>query len=367
MRTQVSHAVRDPGAGRAAGGVLLGSRRVKTLLARFLLLAISLGFVVLVLEIALRVLVGPPVVFVYPQESYVHDAEMGHRLVPGDAAFTHEEPVRVNAWGMRGPETPAQAPPGTRRVLALGDSQTFGNGVAEDETWPSLLEARLEETAPGVGWQVLNAGVSGTETWQHAIWLDRLLGRVEVDAVVLGFYVNAVMPRSATPEAVGISNTWTKRVGYVAKRSAFFTFAWQSWQRLRAPEGAGDHELGVLRGEGGPGVAEGWAEVERSLAEMKARCDAEGIAFVIVVIPRRDQVTGAEPGRAYQARVVEIAAGLGIPVVDVLPALEIAWARAPGSLFIPWDGHNTGAANEVVVDAVASRLAESLGAPTPTP
>jgi len=46
-----------------------------------------------------------------------------------------------------------------RVIVALGDSLTVGLGVAPDEAWPALLEARLQRTASP--YRVVNAGVSG--------------------------------------------------------------------------------------------------------------------------------------------------------------------------------------------------------------
>ena len=50
--------------------------------------------------------------------------------------------------------------PGAERVVAvLGDSLTAGQGVARDEAYPALLEARLR--SEGYAYRVVNAGVSG--------------------------------------------------------------------------------------------------------------------------------------------------------------------------------------------------------------
>ena len=46
-----------------------------------------------------------------------------------------------------------------RVVVALGDSLTAGLGVAPDEAYPALLDARLRRE--GYGYRVVNAGVSG--------------------------------------------------------------------------------------------------------------------------------------------------------------------------------------------------------------
>jgi len=49
--------------------------------------------------------------------------------------------------------------PAGRTVVFLGDSLTAGYGLARQEAFPSLLEARIR--AAGLGWKVVNAGVSG--------------------------------------------------------------------------------------------------------------------------------------------------------------------------------------------------------------
>ncbi|MEZ5290400.1 MAG: arylesterase [Vicinamibacterales bacterium] len=46
-----------------------------------------------------------------------------------------------------------------RRIVFLGDSLTAGLGLPADESYPSLIQRRLE--ARGGGWTVVNAGVSG--------------------------------------------------------------------------------------------------------------------------------------------------------------------------------------------------------------
>lgn len=53
----------------------------------------------------------------------------------------------------------APVPAAERVVVALGDSLTAGQGVARDEAYPALLEARLR--GEGYPYRVVNAGVSG--------------------------------------------------------------------------------------------------------------------------------------------------------------------------------------------------------------
>ena len=52
---------------------------------------------------------------------------------------------RVNSLGFRDREFPKEKPAGELRVLAIGDSFTFGAGVQLDDCWVQLLERRLAE------------------------------------------------------------------------------------------------------------------------------------------------------------------------------------------------------------------------------
>jgi acyl-CoA thioesterase-1 len=72
-----------------------------------------------------------------------------------------------------------------RVIVALGDSLTVGLGVARDEAYPALLEARLRQA--GFAYRVVNAGVSGDTTAGGLRRLDWVLrSRPEVVIIALG-------------------------------------------------------------------------------------------------------------------------------------------------------------------------------------
>jgi acyl-CoA thioesterase I len=79
--------------------------------------------------------------------------------------------------------------PGTARaeraIVALGDSLTAGLGVAPDEAYPALLEARLRRE--GFAYRVINAGVSGDTTAGGLRRVDWVLrAKPEIVIVALG-------------------------------------------------------------------------------------------------------------------------------------------------------------------------------------
>lgn len=72
-----------------------------------------------------------------------------------------------------------------RVIVALGDSLTAGLGVAADEAYPALIEARLARE--GYAYRVVNAGVSGDTTAGGLRRVDWVLrAKPEIAIVALG-------------------------------------------------------------------------------------------------------------------------------------------------------------------------------------
>lgn len=329
----------------------------RTLATNLLVLAVSLATASAAAEVLLRVLRGPPVTFRFPQEHYEPDPEIGHRLVSRQSAFTHDKSVETNAYGLRDRDYPPRRLPETQRLLALGDSETFGNGLMLEDTWPKQLESQLVRDDPRWKWEVINGGLPGTDTWQHERILARLFRSYDIDAVLLAFYVNDV---ATTPQRVasdsGSTNTTSRRIAYLLKRSALVTTLLQARLIFPSWRASADRERHVLTGEPDPLVERSWSDVERALGEMKAMADTRSVGLLIAVLPRRDQVDGRTPATAYNARIAEITRRLEIPTVDVLEALRRAWPKHGAALFIPWDGHNSAIANEIVARELVSAV-----------
>lgn len=351
-----SDTIGEPVARPARGLVANGARRA---LPQLLLMAASFGVALLAAEIVLRAVVGTPVHFRHPQEHYAPDPVLGHRLVPHQRAFTHDAPVAVNALGMRDREVTAATAPGLQRVLAIGDSQTFGNGLPLDATWPKQLGERL-----GADVEVLNAGVPGTDTWQHERWLAELAPRLRFDLVLLGLYANDVVP---LPQRIGadvaLTNDRAHRISYVVRRSAVATALWQAFGSLRAqlaPDPGALREQAIVT-EVEPAAAEaGWRQVEVSLRDMQRIARDSGADLLVLLIPRRDQVSGRLGAEGFQQRAMSIAARLGVEVVDGRAPLRAAYGEFGDRLFLPWDGHDSAAANRVLADALVAPVRARL-------
>jgi lysophospholipase L1-like esterase len=78
-----------------------------------------------------------------------------------------------------------------KRVLFVGDSNTFGVGVRTEESFVEVIERLL----PGV--QAINLGVSGYSSYQGRMVLERHLATLRPDVVVVSFNFNDRATREA--------------------------------------------------------------------------------------------------------------------------------------------------------------------------
>jgi acyl-CoA thioesterase-1 len=80
------------------------------------------------------------------------------------------------------PATSDALPTAATTILAFGDSLTEGLGVSEAETYPSVLEARLQ--ADGFAVEVINGGISGETSSAALARVDWMLD-TEPDIVIV--------------------------------------------------------------------------------------------------------------------------------------------------------------------------------------
>src|SRR3989338_372544 len=76
----------------------------------------------------------------------------------GEFFKTH---VRTNAQGFRDNEIAVKKPAGVKRIFVLGDSVTFGHGVAAHQTYPEKFESLLNHQNKSWRFEVLNMGIPG--------------------------------------------------------------------------------------------------------------------------------------------------------------------------------------------------------------
>ncbi len=82
----------------------------------------------------------------------------------------------------------ASAAQAQQTLLVFGDSLSAGFGIRQDESWPSLLAARLE--AQGYPYRVVNASISGETSGGGASRLSAALARFKPAIVIIELGAN---------------------------------------------------------------------------------------------------------------------------------------------------------------------------------
>lgn len=118
------------------------------------------------------------------------DDKVVYELRPHLKGFFTGQHISINSLGMRDKERSQDKPPGTFRILALGDSHTFGFGVRQDETWPSVLEDLLTENEPSRKFEVMNLGVPGYNTVQEVQVFSAKAEALQPDLVIINYCNN---------------------------------------------------------------------------------------------------------------------------------------------------------------------------------
>jgi hypothetical protein len=360
------------------------------------------------LEIGLRVLYPDPTII-------TRDERLGSLTRPNldvrKAFGGHERVVRVttNASGLRGAELPHGRTPGSRRVVALGDSFTFGDAVEAEEAWPAQLESRLNGSGGASRWQVINAGVPGHGTGQELLLSRILEQRLEPDVVVLGFtIVNDLLDNLCvdegsyavkqgvpcftisgdrlrlSPPAPGAASPGAVRQrlrvpNFLVGQARRFTvwnpklLAWAEASRmpLELP-----YVPATVASWYDPRYAEpGWRLTERLLLELRERLKARRVPLLILIIPAAVQVEGGlqsalktlgqrqPPIRAFlddpvrpQRVIGDFCRVAALECVDALGSI-VDLERRGMRTYYAIDNHWTPAAHALAADLVARRLA----------
>jgi len=174
------------------------SSRWRTALGNLTLASASLALVLATLEVSLRLVHRGRGGGKEGQEEahYLeYDPLLGWRKIPGSrVTYSRREynvDVRINSCGLRDPERGYEAPPGTHRLLALGDSFLEGYTVPLEQTVTQVLERRLGEG--GCPAEVINGGTAAYSTDQELLFFRSEGKRYSPRVVLVFFYYNDIV------------------------------------------------------------------------------------------------------------------------------------------------------------------------------
>lgn len=300
-------------------------------------------------------------------ELHVYSERYGWTPRPGFVGLFRGRRTSINARGYRGPQYDFAPRPDARRVVVLGDSITFGYGVADDETFAHRLDARHPEV------EVVNLAVEGYGTAQQLLKLEH---------EGLGYRPQLVL-LNVCVENDAVDNWRASYLYDAAFRQPFFThdgarlvlhdqhLTLRPWERARVALQTHSSLLALLRPPAPatppPGAGARWRQAKDDIlrdprpaleltfhliraAERRAR--EAGADFRLVLHPNKRAITG---------RPSLLPAFLDAPLLRDIPRLDLAahyGARGlgPTDLFLDGSGHLNERGHGEAADAIDAWL-----------
>jgi lysophospholipase L1-like esterase len=247
-----------------------------------IILAIALSFLVFFV-------IGEFAIRIYLKHNTIYDVEMtryamkvktdadnpliGHVHRPNVTEHLMNTTVKINSDGMRDREYHVTKN-NSYRIIALGDSLTFGWGVEEEDSYSSLLEKEINKRYPA---EIINFGAGNYNTVQEVnLFLEKGL-KYKPDKVVLFYFINDA---EITPQK---SKLWF--LGY----SQLITFY---WSRINAfinknfsSKSFSEFYSNLYRES-----YEGWIKSREALLLLKNICEKEDIYLQVILLPELHDV-----------------------------------------------------------------------------
>jgi hypothetical protein len=307
---------------------------------------------------------------------------LGHVLKPGgeastvypgrDAADDRTVTYVINELGYRDDPFPREKPAGTYRIVMMGDSISYGTGIALEQTMAHQLQPLLEERFPGAAIEVLNCGVPGTNSGQQLAFLKHRVLALQPDMVLLcstivdasGYGIRPGPGRERPQEAQWIQKLGltsgvyesdrlppeVQRTMAIRRASALVDLlAHQAYRHLY-----GRSLLTNYKACWEPDAA-GLESVRRAMAGFASMGERRGVRVHVAMFPFLAGLDGEYPFAEEAGRMAAVCADAGLPFTDLLPALQ---GYRPIDLQAhAHDRHPNGLANGLA----AARLAEAIG------
>ncbi|MAA79157.1 MAG: hypothetical protein CL916_07835 [Deltaproteobacteria bacterium] len=215
--------------------------KVRNILFRFFVCFVVVIVGLVALEFLLRYKIGRVHTQMLPQKMIDQHVQGGFRYDPDLMWYWSSLPHKrmgVNEFGFRRRKPMVQKiPPDVIRVITLGDSQVYGGGVQENQTFSYYAEQIL-----GNSWEVLNGGISGYRSLNIYRLLRKKIVSFDPDIVVVDAMMwDSPQENGDLHEPPKLSGTlwmeevlWNSRLNYLIQMSVR-SAGIQIWEDLPWP------------------------------------------------------------------------------------------------------------------------------------
>lgn len=214
----------------------------------------------------------------------------------------------INGDGLRDRTHPLEKPPGTYRLVALGDSVTLGAGIEPAQAYPQVLERMLWGEGRRV--EVMNVALWGWSTRQERLAYERIARRYHPDQILLAVCLNDI------PE---LQNNLARPPDWL---QALFRRSALVRRLVDAPGREIQSVEQLFTDSKSPRVREAMRLFFAEVLALRSEVKKDGGVLSLAVFPFRFQVAPGAPPPTAQQEIEEFARRESIPFLDLLPVLQ---------------------------------------------
>lgn len=297
----------------------------------------------IVTELTLRLAfgLGNPVLF-------QADADTGYRLRPNQRVFRFGKKAEYNQYSQRSEPVNANKPPGTLRILMVGDSVlNGGNPTDQKQTISELFEARLAASRQPV--EILNAS-AGSWSIGNELGYLRKFGTFESDAVILVLSTHDLTQPTSTSKRIAHNPNYPNQPPLLAIQEAWTRYAW--------PRLAGIFQQPSAPTEVPPSSLEPELQFKQNMQQLKAIATlvrAKHIPVFILFMPELGNLVPTPNTPEYKSEFIELCQEIQVPVIDA-HAVWSTLAKGTVETYFRDKWHLAVAGNQAVADLLFEEL-----------
>jgi lysophospholipase L1-like esterase len=260
----------------------------------------------------------------------VDDPVVDYRRFPDISWVSNNLRYDINSEGWRDREHELAKPPGTYRILSVGDSVTNGHGVESEEIYTRQLETLLNADPPSdLDYEVIliTLGALNTEQEVHLAEAEGL--RYDPDLIVVGYVLNDPAEGASLrrDRERARQRSMIEVIKEEAQRSSVIHLAYRTGQRLMwgARRAFGEAEVATYatddyfaRLHRSP---DSWARVTGAFDRLERLSAETEVAVLVVVFPVLYDLE-SYPWAEAHGQVASAARERGFHVLDLLPAYQ---------------------------------------------
>lgn len=246
------------------------------------------------------------------------DPDLIWRLKPSSSGI-----LATNQLGFRDTTYKANA---DYKILLLGDSVSWGDGVRMEKSYPFLLERMLNLDYPGKTFEVINTGVPGYSTFQQLIYLKKQGVKLKPNIIIHQFCLNDIVERYSVLFEYGGDNIFlgidtrpsiSGLNGFMVRHSRAYEWIirylinFQSKKQEYAVIQLAQDKLSTE-------LENAWQLVLSEITQIAQIAKQENIPYLLVVAPYRFQLLNPSKTSQPQARLQQFSRKRNFKFFDLL-------------------------------------------------